>query len=116
MSSKIISNLFKKPINFIIDGIDKSGLGFFLDKDSKKHFIPYTLPGEHVKAIKKHTIKSNIFYSLIEINKKSNQRSEKKCEHFTTCGGCLLQHWSLEEYTNWKLNLIHLLNFNYLNY
>ena len=45
---------------------------------------------------------------LIEIKSPSPKRIDPKCEHFFQCGGCLLQHWDFEEYSNWKASKISL--------
>lgn len=42
----------------------------------------------------------------MHIEKRSHERAEPVCEHFGTCGGCALQHWSLAEYHLWKRSLV----------
>ena len=93
-------------INLFIDKLDKSGVGISLIQKEEVYLVPYTLPGETVKAkiINKHN--SNVYCSNLEILENSSERSKNTCEHFTKCGGCLLQHWKYENYKNWKFNLI----------
>ena len=93
-------------INLFIDKLDKSGVGISLIQKEEVYLVPYTLPGETVKAkiINKHN--SNVYCSNLEILENSTERSKNTCEHFTKCGGCLLQHWKYENYKYWKFNLI----------
>ena len=93
-------------INLFIDKLDKSGVGISLMQNENVCLVPYTLPGERVKANIINKFKSKMFCSNLEILKKSSERSKNTCEHFTKCGGCLLQHWKYENYKQWKFNLI----------
>jgi 23S rRNA (uracil1939-C5)-methyltransferase len=67
-------------------------------------YVPYTLPGEvvTVESVAGHPDRRN----LVHIEKRSHERAEPVCEHFGTCGGCALQHWSLAEYHLWKRSLV----------
>jgi 23S rRNA (uracil1939-C5)-methyltransferase len=67
-------------------------------------FVPYTLPGETVtvEAVAGHPDRRH----LLHVDKPSHERSVPICEHFGTCGGCALQHWSLAEYHLWKRLLV----------
>jgi 23S rRNA (uracil1939-C5)-methyltransferase len=61
-------------------------------------FVPFTLPGERVRAIG-----SGERRELLEILEPSPQRVAPACPHFGTCGGCALQHWAHEPYLAWKV-------------
>ena len=93
-------------INLLIDKLDKTGVGISLMQNENVCLIPYTLPGERVKVNIINKFKSKMYCSNLEILKKSSERSKNTCEHFTKCGGCLLQHWKYENYKQWKFNLI----------
>jgi 23S rRNA (uracil1939-C5)-methyltransferase len=63
-------------------------------------FVPYTLPGEvvTVEPVTGHPDRRH----LDHVDKPSHERAAPICKHFTQCGGCALQHWSLAEYHLWK--------------
>jgi 23S rRNA (uracil1939-C5)-methyltransferase len=42
----------------------------------------------------------------VRVDIPSPDRIAPVCQHFGTCGGCALQHWSLAEYRLWKRNLV----------
>ena len=96
----------KTTINLFVDKLDKSGIGISSIQNEDIYFIPYTLPGETVKANIINKFKSKVYCSNLEILKNSSERSENICKHFTKCGGCLLQHWQYENYKKWKFNSI----------
>lgn len=60
-------------------------------------FIPYTLPGETVRAFVEQDRGE-----LVEVLEKSADRVEPPCKHFGSCGGCSLQHMSQNAYSDWK--------------
>ena len=93
-------------INLFIDKLDKSGVGISLMQNENVCLVPYTLPGERVKANIINKFKSKMYCSNLEILENSSERSNNTCEHFSKCGGCLLQHWQYENYKQWKFNLI----------
>ena len=43
---------------------------------------------------------------LVHIDQASHERIAPICKHFTQCGGCAMQHWSLAEYHLWKRGLV----------
>jgi 23S rRNA (uracil1939-C5)-methyltransferase len=67
-------------------------------------FVPYTLPGElvTVEPVAGHPDRRH----LDHIDKPSHERIAPICKHFTYCGGCAMQHWSLAEYHLWKRSLV----------
>lgn len=67
-------------------------------------FVPYTLPGEAVtvEPVPSHPDRRH----LVHVDKASHERAPPICKHFTHCGGCAMQHWSLAEYHLWKRELI----------
>ena len=93
-------------INICIDKLDKSGIGTSSMQNEDVYLVPYTLPGETVKANIINKFRSKVYCSNLEILVNSSERSKNTCNHFTKCGGCLLQHWKYENYKNWKFNLI----------
>ena len=67
-------------------------------------YVPYTLPGETVtvEPVAGHPDRRH----LDRIDKPSHERISPVCKHFTQCGGCAMQHWSLAEYHLWKRGLV----------
>ena len=61
-------------------------------------FIPFTLPGERVRA--QATAKDKA--KLEAVLAPSPDRVPPPCAHFGACGGCALQHWSTPAYAAWK--------------
>jgi len=65
-------------------------------------FVPFTLPGEKVRA-KVWRNEANCSHAdLVEILAPSPDRIEPKCRHFATCGGCQYQHLSYAKQLEWK--------------
>lgn len=67
-------------------------------------YVPYALPGEAVtvEPVAGHPDRRH----LDHVDKPSHERATPVCKHFTQCGGCAMQHWSLAEYHLWKRGLI----------
>jgi 23S rRNA (uracil1939-C5)-methyltransferase len=67
-------------------------------------FVPYALPGETVtvEPVPGHPDRRH----LDHVDKPSHERAAPICKHFTHCGGCAMQHWSLAEYHLWKRGLV----------
>lgn len=67
-------------------------------------YVPYALPGETVtvETVASHPDRRH----LLHVDKTSHERATPICKHFTHCGGCALQHWSLAEYHLWKRGLV----------
>jgi 23S rRNA (uracil1939-C5)-methyltransferase len=67
-------------------------------------YVPYALPGETVtvEPVAGHPDRRH----LDHVDKASHERVAPICKHFTQCGGCAMQHWSLAEYHLWKRGLV----------
>jgi 23S rRNA (uracil1939-C5)-methyltransferase len=72
----------------------------------QRYFVPYTLPGETVLAASREKRGEGNVAQPIEVLAPSRHREPAPCAHFTTCGGCALQHWRRDAYTAWKIELI----------
>jgi 23S rRNA (uracil1939-C5)-methyltransferase len=64
-------------------------------------YVPYTLPGETVTA-QRAADRGRLEHVL----EPSPDRIAPICPHFSTCGGCALQHWRAEPYREWKRALV----------
>jgi len=67
-------------------------------------FVPGALPGETVEvaSVPGHPDRRQ----LLHIAQPSAERIAPICPHFGICGGCAVQHWSLECYRAWKRDLV----------
>jgi len=70
--------------------------------DGQRIFVPYTLPGDVVRARVIRTTKDAVYASLEDIITQGNARAVPVCRHFTHCGGCSLQHVDSETYLGFK--------------
>jgi 23S rRNA (uracil1939-C5)-methyltransferase len=61
-------------------------------------FVPFTLPGERVRAQG-----SGERRELLEVLQPSAERIAPACPHFGACGGCALQQWAHGPYLDWKV-------------
>ena len=66
----------KTTINLFVDKLDKSGIGISLMQNEDIYLIPYSLPGETVKANILNKFKSKVYCSNLEILKNSSERSK----------------------------------------
>ena len=65
-------------------------------------FVPFTLPGEKIRA-KVWRNEGNCSHAdLVEILKPSPDRIKPNCPHFGTCGGCQYQHLPYKKQLEWK--------------
>lgn len=88
------------PAEAAIGAMGAQGDGVALT-GSAKVYIPFTLPGETVRA-QIEGAKGKV----IVIEQASPDRASPLCKHFGVCGGCSLQHWREEPYAEWKLGLV----------
>ena len=67
-------------------------------------YVPHALPGETVTVapVPGHPDRRH----LVHVERASHERAAPICKHFTQCGGCAMQHWSLAEYHLWKRGLV----------
>jgi 23S rRNA (uracil1939-C5)-methyltransferase len=76
------------------------------ERDGRRYFVPFTLPGETVEAEPRDKRGEGIATDLLEVLAPSRHREGPPCAHFKVCGGCALQHWRRDAYTAWKVDLI----------
>jgi 23S rRNA (uracil1939-C5)-methyltransferase len=65
--------------------------------DGRAVFVPFGLPGEHVRVELTEDKKNFARGKLLELLKASPERIEPKCKHFGKCGGCHYQNLSYEK-------------------
>jgi len=84
--------------SFRIARLGSAGDGVAETRDGPLH-IPFALPGEHVTA--RPAGRGRAVLDAIEAP--SSERVAPPCAHFLEgCGGCALQHWSLDAQARWK--------------
>jgi 23S rRNA (uracil1939-C5)-methyltransferase len=69
-------------------------------------FVPFTAPGERVRATVIEHKKRFIQAELVTIEQEGRERTTPCCPHFGTCGGCELQHLSYEAQLAAKYEMI----------
>lgn len=82
------------PVDLLIEAVGGEGDGVA----QGPRFVPFTLPGERVRASG-----GGDRLALIEVLEPSADRVEPPCPHFLSCGGCALQHWAHAPYLAWKV-------------
>jgi len=65
-------------------------------------FVPFSLPGERVRARIWKNESSCSHADLVEVINHSSSRRQPRCSLFTTCGGCQYQHLDYQEQLRWK--------------
>ena len=77
------------------------------EKQGKKVFIRYALPGETVRALITNVVKRlEEADSTALLSEPAAIRNEPKCPHFTVCGGCNMQHIQLDEQIRLKQDVL----------
>ena len=77
------------------------------EKQGKKVFIRYALPGETVRAQITNVVKRlEEADSTALLSEPAAIRIEPKCPHFTVCGGCNMQHIQLDEQIRLKQEVL----------
>lgn len=64
-------------------------------------FVPYALAGERVRV---RVCDGRA--ELVDVLEASPERRAPDCAHFGVCGGCALQHMSVDAYRAWKRGLV----------
>ena len=94
----------RKQIFTNLEVIDAGAKGKTIAKapDGKVVFLPNAVPGDVIDV---QTFKKRKAYyegKAIVFHKLSDKRTEPKCEHFGTCGGCKWQHMSYDNQLFYK--------------
>ncbi|MZR32118.1 23S rRNA (uracil(1939)-C(5))-methyltransferase RlmD [Sneathiella litorea] len=88
-------------VDLTIDHIGSSGDGI-AEKDGKRYYIPFTVPGDRVKASLVEEHGNGFLMAVEEIMTPGPDRTAPACRHFGTCGGCSLQHLDPTTTAAWK--------------
>ncbi len=92
---------YHQEIELTIDSLSNMGHGVGR-VDNWVVFVPYTLPGEKVRARVYRNEKNCSMADLVEILEPSPRRVEPKCPVYGYCGGCQYQHLDYADQLEWK--------------
>lgn len=92
---------YHQEIEITIDALTNLGSGVGRI-DGWVVFVPFSLPGETVKARVFRNDKNCSHADLVEVLVASPDRIEPKCPLFGECGGCQYQHLSYDKQLAWK--------------
>ncbi len=81
-----------------IDRMGAAGDGVAQSPDGRTLHVPFTLPGESIRA----STGGGVRAICEQILRPSADRVPPPCAHFGVCGGCALQHWADMPYAAWK--------------
>lgn len=87
-----------------ITSINSQGVGIGYNQNGIIQ-VPYTIAGELVE-FERHVYRREHKTILSSIIEYSPKRINPECKYFSACGGCALQHLSLDEYKKFKVNLL----------
>ncbi|MDJ0939266.1 MAG: 23S rRNA (uracil(1939)-C(5))-methyltransferase RlmD [Woeseiaceae bacterium] len=86
----------REPETGSIDAVTHDGRGIVAG-DGKKVFVAGALAGETVRFVRRKRRRNFDEAELLEIIEPSPERVEARCAAFGRCGGCALQHVSVEQ-------------------
>ncbi len=74
--------------------------------DGRAVFVPFGLPGEHIRLELTEDKKNFARGKLLELLKESPERIKPKCKHFGKCGGCHYQNLPYEKQLQAKTEIL----------
>ncbi len=96
---------YHQELDLEIEDLTNLGQGV-ARKDGWVIFVPFTLPGERVRARVWRNKKNYSDADLVEVLEGIEGRIEPKCQLFGMCGGCQYQHYAYPEQLKWKARQI----------
>ncbi|HEY3313081.1 MAG TPA: class I SAM-dependent RNA methyltransferase [Anaerolineales bacterium] len=94
-----------KPVEIIITTLSHGGEGIGR-YNGRAIFVPFTLPGETVRAQIGEERKNFARARLVEVVKASAERIPPRCRHFGQCGGCHYQHLAYPNQLKLKTDIL----------
>jgi 23S rRNA (uracil1939-C5)-methyltransferase len=88
-----------------VEKLNQQGLGL-IKSGIDSYYVPYVIEGEEVEFTKKFSCNKFNRGALSKIIKPSKGRTDAPCPHFTSCGGCNLQHLQQNFYQEFKKSLV----------
>ena len=96
---------YHQEIELTIDNLSNQGHGVGRI-DNWVVFVPFTLPGERVKARVYRNEKNCSLADLVEVLEPSPQRVQPLCPVYGYCGGCQYQHLEYQAQLEWKTSQV----------
>src|SRR3954471_21099514 len=93
-------------IETIISRLGAQGDGVATLADGKPVYVAATAPGDRVRIALEDREGDGVRGRLVELLAPGPGRGTPPCPHFGVCGGCALQHLSLDAYRDWKRGLL----------
>jgi 23S rRNA (uracil1939-C5)-methyltransferase len=94
-----------ETIELVIESLGAGGDGVARTPEGPL-YVPFALPGEHVRVKPAGRRGEGRAAELIELITAAPERATPPCRHFGTCGGCALQHFAGPAYLEWKRGLV----------
>jgi 23S rRNA (uracil1939-C5)-methyltransferase len=82
----------QNTVDLVITDIVNGGDGIGRLPDGRAVFVPFTIPGETIRANVVEEKKGYVRGELIEVINPAKNRIQPRCKHFGVCGGCHFQH------------------------
>jgi len=95
----------RRVVELDIVALDPQGCGM-ARVDELDVRVPFTLPGERVRATLWRTEPAPGDADLLEVLVAAPERVAPRCPLFGLCGGCQLQHLSYERQLDWKTQVV----------
>jgi 23S rRNA (uracil1939-C5)-methyltransferase len=95
----------REPETAMIDAVTHDGRGITAT-DGKKVFVAGALAGEEVRFMRRKRRRNFDEAELLEVLQASPDRVEARCAVYGRCGGCVLQHVSIEEQRDIKFGTL----------
>jgi 23S rRNA (uracil1939-C5)-methyltransferase len=92
--------------DLVITDIANGGDGIGRLPDGRAVFVPFTIPGETVRAAIVEEKKGYVRGELKELINPAEKRIQPRCKHFGTCGGCHFQHLDYQDQLGIKTKII----------
>ena len=86
----------RQPETATILSVTHDGRGI-ADTEGKKVFVAGALRGEEVRFVRRKSRRNFDEAELLDVIRASPEREQAKCAAFGRCGGCALQHISIEQ-------------------
>ena len=92
--------------DLVITDIANGGDGIGRLPDGRAVFVPFTIPGETIRATVVEEKKGYVRGELIEVINPAGNRIQPHCRHFGVCGGCHFQHLGYQDQLCIKTKII----------
>lgn len=89
-------------VEVAVTAIGAGGDGIGEEPDGRRLYVPFTVPGDRVRARPVQRRGDGLTAALVEVLSPGPERAPPPCRHFGRCGGCSLQHLTDDAYVRWK--------------